>query len=178
MATPISSLYTAADGDILELQTVAYETCSLIVQKQQYPIGQDEESDKFYIQIRNHEGLKNGGDYGVVKILLDVGEYGDVFPIESPSQGFRITLISETAAPEKYVFSIDFIDLTCFRNALFQGMQDVETEELRQINDNPYKPWADFNSDHREWEFLRRLASMNLLCWENIPDEPKIEDYS
>jgi len=165
----ITSLYTVADGDIIEVQTSAYEKYPLIIKKQIFEIGQDEDSGKFGIRIRNDED-------GEVILTLDSGEYLDLNTVENPEPGFKLTLVSQTAAPEKYTFRIDFNNPPCL-NSIPSGWINILINDLVVQETNPHKVWADFNEYHNNWEDIIYLAQQGLICYNQIPDEPKIEDY-
>ena len=57
--------------------------------------------------------------------------------------------------------------------------QNYIASPLNEINEVvPPKNWSDFNSDHQYWEGLWKMAYNGLICWTEVPDEPKIEDYT
>lgn len=170
MTKIINSLYTVGDGDILEIQTTAYEKYSIIIKKQIFEVGQDENSGKFGIRIRNDE-------QGEVIITLNAGENVDLNTIENPEPSFKLTLISETAAPENYVFSVIFNNPSCPDNPLYNPMVAVLVNELIIQESNPSKIWADFNQYHTDWESILYFAQQGLICYDQVPNEPKIEDY-
>jgi len=52
-------------------------------------------------------------------------------------------------------------------------------EEIIEKNENP-TTWADFNKIHKRWKFIKTLGvkgRQTIICQEDIPDEPRLEDY-
>ena len=154
----------------MEVQTSSYEKYTLIIKKQLFEIGKDEDSGKFGIRIRNDE-------QGEVIITLNSGEYTDLNTVENPEPGFRITLISQTAAPEKYTFSVVFNNPTCLNNVP-SGWVNILISKIVTQESNPNKLWSDFNEYHNDWESIMDLAKQGMICYSQIPNEPKIEDYN
>jgi len=170
MAIPIISLYTVGDGDEIEIQTIAYEKYPIIIKKQLFKVGKDENSGKFGIQIRDDE-------HGKVIITVEHGEEINLNTLKNPEPSFKLTLISQTISSEKYTFRIDFNNPNCPNNALYNSMVDILINRLITQEANPNKIWADFNEYHTDWESVLWYAQQELICYGQVPDEPKIEDY-
>ena len=98
-------------------------------------------------------------------------EYPFFWPVE-------VTLDSNEAL--YFELSFEFVDPlpggTDGSYVMPQEMIDRITQYLvdRKSED---KLWGEFSYDHKWWEFCKCLAAWGMIKFEDIPDEPKIEDY-
>ena len=61
------------------------------------------------------------------------------------------------------------------------ALAEVLANKVTEHNINPSHDWSDFNPVHKRWNFVRKLGvrgKETIICQEDIPDEPKIEEYT
>jgi len=169
-----NSVYTVGDGDEIEL-TIAggYNTSILIILSNTFLIGRDEDTDKFFIQNAEWGDSEMDGS-----TIMSQGEEKDFVNPSTGSGGFSITLSEDHFT--SFVFTIDFLEenITGLDQYMSEYQRQEITSHLREKALQPVKYWKDFNSDHQEWLFLKKLSYSKLIYQQDVPNEPKIEEYT
>jgi hypothetical protein len=98
------------------------------------------------------------------------------------SVSFLLTIISITSDKFKFEITFQYNDCQCEiypEKTLPEAFANEVTKTVDEDNAKiPPKVWADFNCLHRAWLASLKLYQQGLLCKEDLPDEPKIEDYT
>ena len=110
---------------------------------------------------------------------------GVSYDLGTPKLPYSITWVGYTpGSPPEHTFTIELPDTyDCVRGntRIPSDLAEELVEPVNIENATPTpRPWVDFNEWHRTYRIYKQFAilnSYNLLCPEDLPDEPKIEDY-
>ena len=95
---------------------------------------------------------------------------------------FLLTIVSITSNNFKFEINFQYNDCQCDNYPERTLPESLANEVTRTVDDDnakiPPKVWADFNCLHRAWLAALKLYNQGLLCKDDLPDEPKIEDYT
>ncbi len=165
-------VYTTANNNIIEFIGEVGDSVKIITMSNLYNVDIEDDGLCWYDRDNLYQCLLEDGDSHIFNDLR----------IQGLNMGFTIELIR--VANGSYIFTVtyNFPDCDVVRDSkqvppeIFQA---YTVGDLAEINmEVPPKSWADFNTDHYEWVSLVGMAKQGLICWENLPDEPKIETYT
>jgi len=163
---------TVENGEYINFIATSEEDVTFIVNEYVYVLHYDTDTDAMIFNMDQAENTDY--DYSFSS-AGDEQEFRQesMFPL-----AFTITIDSIRTAPKKFFFHISFSMRNCNENyRLPTGWIDTLNQRLEDEKEEVTKNWEAFNADHQEWESRVFFADKGLMCQEDIPDEPKIEDY-
>jgi len=169
-------VYTVADGDTIRFYPTGEEQSKLIINDILYPIWQDASSGDLYIQTGKDDPYFNN----TPKIVeLDTGDNYEI--TTAAKHIYTITLSSKIVGPPPYLqMNISLSNPACPSPAITILPAYMITELIAPVVDadaHPSGVWSDFAEIHFHWQMLKRFEEMGLICPNDVPGEPKIEDY-
>jgi len=166
-----NSVITAWDTEEIEFTGADGEWASVIVNGVVYRVENDDGNFIWNSLGRPSEIaiFENGVHEGVTTAYQ--GEW----------QPFNVTWTGYISNAHFFVVEI-VVEEECDRNRrMTEVLADQLTDKVTRHNISPSGDWSDFGYLHKRWNFDRKLGvrgKQTIICQEDIPDEPRIEDYT
>ena len=166
-------IYTIANGDQIRFIPSEEDTATLIINGRIYKIYYDTTDDVMSFVVPTG----NTTDFSAM------GDSEDFLDEAIPQIRFNIEINNIEASPVKYTFTATFYLLDCplqgnkSRYLMPNDFVDELVARLDAQKAKAVKFWEEYTEDFVEWKFLLDIAWQGLICYEDLPDEPKLEDY-
>ena len=166
-------VYTTANNDIITFSGTVGDSVKIITMSNLYNVYIEEDGLCWYDRDHLYQCLLEDGD---------THDFNDL-RISGLNMGFTIEITKIKTGSYIFEVTYNFPDCGCCqRSAKAVPPESFQTHTISKLNAinaaPPPKDWADFNTDHMQWQALVVMAKDGLICFENLPNEPKIEDYT
>lgn len=182
--------YTIEDGDTVSFQHGGEDSSgTLIINNRIVLVSYDSATDSITLTETNQEHERSM-TFSVENEEQDMNPVGSLPQSDIPTYNndrfpyhWIVTIFISAKDAESLDLNFSFTEPLPGGRAdstylLPQDSIDTLVEYLNDRKSEPGKQWSEFTLDHKWWEFFKRLAGIGMIKWEDIPDEPKIEDYS
>ena len=153
------------------------ETARLIINGQFHEIGEDSDNGTFYIQMYPVSYYYDIGDPNEYFFEAQTRVLNDPAVPEVP---IELRLTDVESSPRRYHFTIVYKLAECDEDYV-DRLNDAQVARLvaavEDENEAPSGSFADYQVAHAQWKMIFDFAKKKLICWQDVPDEPKIECY-
>ncbi|MFW6129958.1 MAG: hypothetical protein ACOC56_02165 [Atribacterota bacterium] len=165
-----NDFYTVANGDTLIININESEEVYITVQSQPYLLTRV--NNKLYVGIRHPYLREYRQEDHLIEVKQDLLNQSCFWPFYFD--------IQNDPFQNPFEIKIIFIFKTCWsKPSMKTSFTNILINNLNSENSQPApKKWANFSCAHKAWVLLNRFAKDGFMPPSDIPDEPKVEEYT